>query len=217
MINDTKLRLATRRGELKHYETVVTFHALLERCSIKETDELFLCNDLYEEIEIQTDISMESIKKVIIQLEKVGIIENGKIKNWSKYQANTSTERVRKHRAAKKEIGGNVTPLHETQRRVEESREEKNRGEASIKNPNIKTSTSGDGAKKNYNIQIHLKEEALQKAKSYAPGYDIYQLAKEYNTAVNDGTLKAPKDPDKAFPAWCKTIYEHREKVPQSA
>ncbi|MCL4678894.1 MAG: hypothetical protein KJ017_09940 [Alphaproteobacteria bacterium] len=56
---------------------------------------------------------------------------------------------------------------------------------------------------KPYSIEVFLDDEALKKARTAAPGWDIYYLMTIYDQAIRKGIREPPDSPTKAFPAWC--------------
>lgn len=61
-----------------------------------------------------------------------------------------------------------------------------------------------------YDVTRDLSEDGLAAAKRRAPGYDVYRLAAEFSEAVRAGKLVAPREADKAFPAWCGNVVARR-------
>lgn len=59
---------------------------------------------------------------------------------------------------------------------------------------------------KDFDILNLLDDGGLAKAKSAAPGWDIYSLAASFNEGVRSKKLDPPKFPNKAFPGWCASI-----------
>jgi hypothetical protein len=56
-----------------------------------------------------------------------------------------------------------------------------------------------------YRIDHLLSDKARELARVNAPGWDLQRLMRLFDTSVLVGTMKAPKNPDLAFPAWCKS------------
>lgn len=54
-----------------------------------------------------------------------------------------------------------------------------------------------------YNVMFLIDENAVTRAKSKAPGWDIYHLASVYGEKIDNGERKAPDNPSAAFPEWC--------------
>lgn len=54
-----------------------------------------------------------------------------------------------------------------------------------------------------FNIEYLLNDEGRAAAMVAAPGWDIHFLIRVYNEGVHTGKREAPRDPNKAFPAWC--------------
>lgn len=49
-----------------------------------------------------------------------------------------------------------------------------------------------------------INENILQRARSFAPGWDIKELALRYIESINSKLRKPPGRLDKAFPVWCQ-------------
>ena len=58
----------------------------------------------------------------------------------------------------------------------------------------------------NFDIDHYLSDEARQKAREAAPGWDQYALMKKYNNYINEKCKEKPIYPNKAYPAWCAKI-----------
>lgn len=71
-----------------------------------------------------------------------------------------------------------------------------------LKPPSMEVSKKKRGE---YSIMHLLSEQALEKARSAAGGWDIYHLGGIYSKQFD-----APSYPDRAFPAWCKTYTSGR-------
>lgn len=56
-----------------------------------------------------------------------------------------------------------------------------------------------------FDILHHLDDQGLADAKAAAPGWDVYFHARTYNQVVNSGRFEVPRNPAKAFAAWCKS------------
>jgi uncharacterized protein YdaU (DUF1376 family) len=57
-----------------------------------------------------------------------------------------------------------------------------------------------------YDIEKVLSDKAIQAAREAAPGWDVYILMRDFNTGIKMKKLEIPKNPDSAFPAWCRAI-----------
>lgn len=57
-----------------------------------------------------------------------------------------------------------------------------------------------------FDISKVLTETAIEEARKAAPGWDVYVLMGNFNEAIRGKKLKIPDKPDKAFPAWCKSV-----------
>lgn len=62
-----------------------------------------------------------------------------------------------------------------------------------------------------YNIDHHLNDTGRTYAKLNAPGWDMYYLIKVYNEGIHNGKRSPPKEPNAAFPAWCKLYTKRKE------
>jgi len=51
-----------------------------------------------------------------------------------------------------------------------------------------------------------LSDEALDRARKNAPGWDINHLVRIYDQGIKDGIRQAPRNINAAFPTWC-TVY----------
>lgn len=125
LIDKPKLRLISQKLSIPHAVTIATFHALLTRCSKKQSDSIDLgLEELAEEINLQLGI-LNSLEILIAFENKV--IKDGKVLDWHEFQGSTSTERVKEWRKKKKdETLQNVAVTDVTQIRGEEKREEEN-------------------------------------------------------------------------------------------
>lgn len=76
---------------------------------------------------------------------------------------------------------------------------------SAVPSPQSQVSAVGVGVLKNgngsWNVKTHLSEEAIAKARSNAPGWDVYHLMDVYNQGVPSRGI--PTNPNSAFPAWC--------------
>lgn len=52
-------------------------------------------------------------------------------------------------------------------------------------------------------VEAGLSDDALQRAKQSAPGWDIYNLMGIYAEGINSNRRTVPKSLNAAFPAWC--------------
>ncbi len=52
---------------------------------------------------------------------------------------------------------------------------------------------------KDWDVMKKIQYESILKAQSNAPGWDIEYLAQQFNSWIKE----IPKNPDRAFPAWC--------------
>lgn len=57
-----------------------------------------------------------------------------------------------------------------------------------------------------FDVLRHLSDTGLSEARRRAPGWDVYQLAEDFNASVRAGKLDPPRSADKAFPGWCEKI-----------
>jgi len=55
-------------------------------------------------------------------------------------------------------------------------------------------------------FSLRLNDEELARAKAAAPGWDIYNLQRQFEERVNSGQFERPKSPAAAFVAWCKSF-----------
>ncbi len=126
LIDDSILKLVSKKAGVKHYVTVVTFHSLLERCS-KNNASVFGNEDtIADEISIQTELQAEDVSAVVSLLRTYGKIKDNTLTNWDKYQFNSSSERVRKWREKKKvETNETLQNVPETQIRIDKIRLDK--------------------------------------------------------------------------------------------
>ncbi len=49
-----------------------------------------------------------------------------------------------------------------------------------------------------------IQYESIMEAQAVAPGWDIEYLGKQFNGWIKQNQI--PRNPDKAFPAWCKSF-----------
>ncbi len=57
---------------------------------------------------------------------------------------------------------------------------------------------------------IALKPETLDRARSAAPGWDVYYLEQEWRSWMEEGGLDSPRDPDRAFVGFAGKWFEKR-------
>lgn len=63
-----------------------------------------------------------------------------------------------------------------------------------------------DFIREHFDIEMVLSDKAIEAAREAAPGWDVYVLMRDFNTGIKMRKMEIPKNPDKAFPAWCKSI-----------
>ncbi len=63
----------------------------------------------------------------------------------------------------------------------------------------------GNGEGRPYRVTDHLTDAGFEAARKQAGGWDIYHLGSVYDGKVNGCEFPVPTNPDKAFPAWCKS------------
>lgn len=63
-----------------------------------------------------------------------------------------------------------------------------------------------DKVEMEFHTESLINEKALQRAKDYAPGWDMYHLMRLFDEKVNNGDFERPKSVNGAFPAWCKSF-----------
>jgi len=123
LIDDTKLRLVSKRAKVKHIETVVTLHSLLERCSQNKSNCFGNLKTIVEELEVQLDLPSENIIAIIEVMTQLEIITANTLTKWEDHQVSDSYDRVKRWREKQKETV-NETPCNvtDTQRRVDKRR-----------------------------------------------------------------------------------------------
>lgn len=57
-------------------------------------------------------------------------------------------------------------------------------------------------ARRGFSIFDRLTEDGERRARDAAPGWDLRRLAAKFDEKIQDGSFKAPVDPDSAFAAW---------------
>jgi len=55
-----------------------------------------------------------------------------------------------------------------------------------------------------FRIDHVLTDAARERARANAPGWDMQRLMNIFDTSIRAGVMQPPKNPDAAFPAWCK-------------
>ncbi len=75
--------------------------------------------------------------------------------------------------------------------------------DSSLSDSSIKTSLPSVTTGGSFSIFEVMTEEGQREARRAAPGWDIRHLCGIFDGKVKAGTFTAPKDPDRAFPAWC--------------
>jgi uncharacterized protein YdaU (DUF1376 family) len=55
-----------------------------------------------------------------------------------------------------------------------------------------------------YNVEYYLDDNARQRAKAAAPGWDLFPIIEKYNNSIRTGERSRPLNPSAAFPAWVK-------------
>ncbi len=103
--------------------------------------------------------------------------------SWQKrqYKSDTSSERVKRYRNAKKAVTETASESD--------------------------TDTDTESKKKkdeflcNFDVETHLDDRARTSAKKKAPGWDLYHLIPIFNEMIRSGTM--PDNPAGAFIVWC--------------
>lgn len=72
----------------------------------------------------------------------------------------------------------------------------------------LKNSFSGGEC---YNIDLYLNDTGRAFAKMNAPGWDMYGLIEIYNDGIRNGKREPPRNPNTAFPAWCKSYTKGKQ------
>jgi hypothetical protein len=230
---DSKLAYLAKLAGARRCEMTTFWICLLEHASAHENRGYVGDIDL-EMISVTQEIDLVTIKALHALLCNKGTVtEGGYLKQWNRYngvtgkQAMTSAERVRKHRENKKKqamteqgnLGLDVTACNEcndvtTQYTTYTSHLSK---KESPLPPEPVDNSKGDFLKNGkgigFDVLHHLSEDALTDAKRNAPGWDIYLLAQQYNEAIGSGKLDPPRNPDRAFPAWCLSIKQGKPPV----
>lgn len=97
-------------------------------------------------------------------------------------------------------------PRPKTQLRKEESKKESITHSGPSDPAELSPLAPGNGAsvRMPFRVTFHLDENALNRAKANAPGWDIYHLAGIYDNSIMEGARSRPDNPNGAFPAWVK-------------
>lgn len=135
-------------------------------------------------------------KRAVIELEKA----QERVKKWSENGRKGGEQKAKNNKINDESMGSpdNTTP---NQTKPKE-----------YKPPIVPhdDDTHGVGVFKNlgeggvlYRVESHLDDDALQRARRAAPGWDIYQLMRVYDEGINSGKRPKPIKASAAFPVWC--------------
>lgn len=70
---------------------------------------------------------------------------------------------------------------------------------------------SEDGGRHSaFRIDHHLTDAAREKARAYAPGWDLQHLMRTYDADIHAGKRPPPEHPSRAFPGWVKAYTKGR-------
>lgn len=121
------------------------------------------------------------------------------LRNWEKkqYKSDTSSDRTRRYRERHRNVTG--TPPDQIRSDTDQIRSE---GGGSFIKENDKGVSRERCYSGNYDVLRHLTEGELEECRSIAQGWDIYQLAKQFNQAIASGRMMEPRQPQYAFKAW---------------
>jgi|HubBroStandDraft_1064217.scaffolds.fasta_scaffold110443_2 hypothetical protein len=101
-VTDPKFTAVAKRSSVSRGFVLAIWAYLLERAKTGGSPGEFGDLDL-EDMALVVDLPEDQISAVLVAMEAKGLLSSGSIRNWSKRQHKTSTERVQKFREKRKE------------------------------------------------------------------------------------------------------------------
>ena len=101
-VSDPKLHEAAVMAKVSRSVVIAVWHSVLENCAVE-------CSGKFETTALRIALILnekeDKVIRVLDSIQAIGLINDGVVTKWDErqFQSDTSTERVQRHRAKKKE------------------------------------------------------------------------------------------------------------------